>query len=289
MAGCNAIFWTENETSEGNWDGSEEMVFYAHYTQLPENTRIPLNSWTAVKTIIVTLQALRSLVVGLGQGTFCATIALDSIFMPLAIYGLLRTLPSFWLTDHFNYIPCKNNGNCCHKDSPAKDSPKEDPETGASLLASNSEDKESDSHRKHFRPVSFFLSRIVRYFYLISVLALITITALYGFGVNLEKSTTDVAYNTPWTTTSCLLELLFGGFFFITFGIFVRYFCFCESKCEKVIIPCISSQLYKLYTCLFFLLMLLLVVIAAIETRRTSCGVFTTLPPEADGLICANA
>jgi hypothetical protein len=96
------------------WDGSEEMLLSSstHCRQLPESKRVALCSWDIIIVTLQGIQATYSLANGLiGNGAFGATIALDSIFSPLAICGLFRLFAALWLTDDFvfSYVVPTNN------------------------------------------------------------------------------------------------------------------------------------------------------------------------------------
>ena len=104
MAAANTAFWVR-----GKWDGSEGMVLKSKpfCTQIPEHNRISLLSESAAKTFVVTLQGAQGiwdLSAVFRHQDFSATIALPTIFSPLAIYGLLRLMAAFWLSDDTGYI-----------------------------------------------------------------------------------------------------------------------------------------------------------------------------------------
>ncbi|KAM5361042.1 hypothetical protein ACJZ2D_013369 [Fusarium nematophilum] len=106
LAATNALFWTERD-----WDGSEAMIKHSrqHCVQLPDDTRVALFSREMIKTLIVTIQGLQAIILLLGglntdeRPQFNTWMAVDLIFFPLALIGLLRLCSCFWLTDEFSY------------------------------------------------------------------------------------------------------------------------------------------------------------------------------------------
>ncbi|RDW74235.1 hypothetical protein BP5796_07677 [Coleophoma crateriformis] len=110
MAATNACFWTDQ-----GWDGSEEMMERSRRfcTHAPPRRRTAILSTDSAKTIIISLQgaqALYSLVTGvlqyygIGNSSFDYTIAVDSLFSPLAVLGLLRLYAASWLTNDYFYV-----------------------------------------------------------------------------------------------------------------------------------------------------------------------------------------
>ena len=103
VSAANAIFWTLR-----GWDGSEEMVAssFPYIAQLPERSRVILLSASSLKSLIVAIQGLSALWLLVGNltgGFYAASLAVDSIFGPLAVFGLLRLCAAFWLIEYFVY------------------------------------------------------------------------------------------------------------------------------------------------------------------------------------------
>lgn len=109
MAASNAYFWTAR-----GWDGSEEMVdrSRAHCVKLPGHARTELVSENSAKSVVVAfqgVQALYTMTSGVASKSFAGTIAIDTIFFPLAVFGLLRLWATFWLTEDYSYV-AENDG-----------------------------------------------------------------------------------------------------------------------------------------------------------------------------------
>jgi hypothetical protein len=73
-------------------------------TRIPSRTRISFFSATSAKTLTITLQGVQAiyclLVRPLDWGV---AMAIDSIFFPLALLGLLRLPAAIWLTEDYSY------------------------------------------------------------------------------------------------------------------------------------------------------------------------------------------
>jgi hypothetical protein len=96
MAASNAYFWTDR-----GWGGSEDMMqrSRAFCTRVPPRNRAELFSTDSLKTLITTLQGIQALTMivrgilalnSIGNKPFIMTIAMHTIFYPLALFGLLR-------------------------------------------------------------------------------------------------------------------------------------------------------------------------------------------------------
>jgi hypothetical protein len=109
LAASNAKFWTGH-----GWDGSESILQASREfcAQLPRTRRNELFSASTATTVVVILQGLQrvyELNMGiLGGRGYSLTVALDYIFVPLAVLGLLRLSAAPWLTDHYAYASIQN-------------------------------------------------------------------------------------------------------------------------------------------------------------------------------------
>ncbi|KAF1981505.1 hypothetical protein K402DRAFT_398486 [Aulographum hederae CBS 113979] len=104
LAATNALFWTAV-----GWHGGQETVQKSRTHRIPGHSRthIEIMSVSTLKTVVVTLQgvqAVYSLVNdATGKGTFGNYLALDTIFFPIAVFGLLRLPAAIWLSDETLY------------------------------------------------------------------------------------------------------------------------------------------------------------------------------------------
>jgi hypothetical protein len=247
--------------------------------RLPEHSRVALFSTDMLWTIIVTAQgasAMYSLVGGLtGKAYFNSTMGLDTVFFPLAVFGLLRLFPAFWLTDDYHFACATGNSIELTSFRLAPDGPgatdEDRKETYSLPQFANSRDsldhtQDAVVELSQFRPTSFWLSRIFRVCYMLPLFCLFVFTFLFITPFRGKYSATLTAF---------LVGLFFFAFFAISIVIFLYYFV--RGYTTTTIIPCIASTWYKVYTLLLFFLMGALMVIAALETRKTPCGRYTSL------------
>ena len=74
---------------------------------LPPTSHTSILSWEFFKTAIVTLQGVQA--VNVYTGSFLGsvevpTLALGTLFFPIAFLGLSRLFPAFWLTNEYAYV-----------------------------------------------------------------------------------------------------------------------------------------------------------------------------------------
>lgn len=89
------------------------------------------------------------------------------------------------------------------------------------------------------------------------------------------------------TATLFILNITYLIFLSVTLFTYAYYFI--RGRSATTVIPCIFSLWYFIYTLILFAMMLLLVIVAAIETRKTPCGMYTTWPGDVCGEIYLNS
>ncbi|KAL2689083.1 hypothetical protein Neosp_003135 [[Neocosmospora] mangrovei] len=153
LAATNALFWTN-----GRWNGSEDITkgIHQHYVHLPEGTQASLFSREMVKTLIVTFQGLQAITLlsgGLTEGAigFTKWMAVDIIFFPIALIGLLRLFCCFWLTEDFSYPSSTDNTSCLCRQ----------PDNSSQSFERFSEDNQSSQ----FLPTTYWASILFRFVY----------------------------------------------------------------------------------------------------------------------------
>jgi hypothetical protein len=103
MAASNAAIFTSR-----GWNGSEAFMLLlddSWLAQKPSGTRISPLSVSAIGTLVVFVQgvqALYELVLQIKTGVSLIQ-GLGGVFLPLAVFGLLRVFPAMWLSDEFAY------------------------------------------------------------------------------------------------------------------------------------------------------------------------------------------
>lgn len=282
MAASNAHFWTRQ-----GWDGSEQMMVKSRpfCTREPRGRRIEFLSKSSIKTAIVTLQAVQALymltygMIGNVENTINSnTLALDSIFSPLSIFGLMRLPAALWLTEDYAYTDYEaiqiRSAFFMYTPTVREWFWLKKPSTPSSF----SENKLSyPSLQDNFHPSTSARSRILQSVLLLFLLGLLVFCILniapWGEGSNTHllfpSLLTSIYFSFLLTTTIVLSAYFFLG------------------RTATTIIPCIASMWYKIYTCVLLTVTLALVVIAALETRKSPCGLYTTLPESFDMGLCA--
>ncbi|EYB29087.1 hypothetical protein SNK05_013042 [Fusarium graminearum] len=274
LAPTNAIFWTNR-----GWDGSEAMIASsaAYCYHFPDNTRISIFSKEMITTIIVTSQGVQAMVLLLGAldknkySGFTKWMAVDAIFFPLAMIGLLRLCCAFWLNDDYGY-------SAAHSTTPDPPvfyghSSGDVAEMGKIRLLPRTDSNETSSStllerstsypQSRFKtPSSSWGSKMFRSFFLFLVICLLILDTLY------------LIRGGRHTTTSFVFTIYYMFFLTMTIIIFMPYFW--QGKTTSTIIPCITSTAYKIYTGFIFGITVATIVIACVETRRTPCGKYTS-------------
>ncbi|KAF1956835.1 hypothetical protein CC80DRAFT_394753, partial [Byssothecium circinans] len=276
LASSNAIFWTTN-----GWDGSEQLALTAipYCVRLPDCTHVRVVSGTVLKTVITTLQglgALYTLAASLGQSYGIQVVhafAVDNIFLPLAILGLLRFFAATWLTEDLFYSLPENLRGAT--------SPQENSFSVTAqchLKAINSYDNLDPCLMKAFElegrfkpPRSSWPSRTFRMLYLMMVGGIWVIPISYTIPLTLfAGKNVEVVYS----MTALLVISFFLFLLTISFVLYCVYFF--QGKTTTTIIPCISKLWYKVYTFLLVGYMVIMIIVACIETNKDPWGKYSS-------------
>jgi hypothetical protein len=276
LVASNAKFWTSH-----GWDGSETMIESSREfcIQLPATRHIELFSASTATTIVVTLQGLQAmyeLSIGvLGGRDYSLTVALDSIFVPLAVLSLLRLPAALWITDDYAFISIQNHERVLMI-TPEDEgtTPLIDRRRPSNTMNLIDDSIGSPTHR--YRPTHSFRGLALRFCVLASIFGLWTL-CLCHLLPKVEKM--------QYTTTNLLVGLFYFVYLTAMLGTFTCYFF--SKRSTTTVIPCIASRWYKIYTYTLLGMMLLVVFVSAFETRRTACGRYTTYPHSKDSLVCS--
>ncbi|KAM7189825.1 hypothetical protein V8F33_009851, partial [Rhypophila sp. PSN 637] len=272
LAASNTLFWTSN-----GWDGSEQMADSAlsYCSRLPENTRVAFLSGEMVKTLILTLQGCQVVFMTinmfklstLDEGwPFSARMKLDLLFFHIALVGLMRIFCCLWLTEDFSY---SNVPNRVYRPKWSADTIRRPRLTSPTLLIRTKPSSTTGSlkymptHSRYWATKTW-PSRAFRFFFLTILLGLWTIAML-------------IAISSMDFTATAFLALVFYHFLLGSAIILLSIY-FAQGKTTTTIIPCISSNWYKVHTAVIFLVAISLFVVGCIETRQTPCGTFTSYP-----------
>jgi hypothetical protein len=223
--------------------------------------------------LIVALQgadAIYSIIMGLvpngGPSPTSDVAAVGTVFYFLAVFGLLRLMASFWLTDDFRYFN--------PEDLPADQATvtAEDPKSNASSWKTYEFFDIPESRMKEdYMSPNAWQSRLFRGFVLLLIIGLITLCILY-LGVE--------TLNYVYTFSQYILILFY--LFFLVASIIIYMVYFVRGYTTTTVLPCISSVWYQIYTGVLLALALVLVIITSIETRKTTCGFYATWPSSLD-------
>ena len=292
MASANAIFWTPV-----GWDGSESIAAQSvqYATHLPSRGYTSILSWEFLKTAIVTLQGVQ--VMYLFAGGFAGQVrlpsfAVDMIAFPIAILGLLRLWPAFWVTDDFSFGYVARGGGTgtgfgAGMGAGEMSVKSRSSERFARIGGYDEERVREDVRRLLETPTAvekgrirgseYWLSRVFRFAYVLPLVALWPIgvlTLLPGPWHRTGKLSMTAYVGALLSTVNLLIATAIYGYYAVRHG------------CRSTIIPCISAAWYKILTGLFWAAVLGLVVVSAIETRKTPCGKHTTVGKHMDEYYC---
>ncbi|KAI0141952.1 hypothetical protein BJ166DRAFT_91024 [Pestalotiopsis sp. NC0098] len=265
MAATNAIFWTP-----AGWDGREHMVTTAapYCCHLPEHPHADLVSVTMIKTVIATAQGFAAFWPLVGHlvniensNSYVSSFGVDSIFTPVAVFGMMRLFAARWLTEDYIYT--------MRSDIPMKALRAVDSDSGSTQHLMSPQPVPSFEVIQRFRSTSYWPSRVFRTGYFLLLLLFWAVCALYVIPLSAIS-----AYGRYMTTTMFFVAIYYLVFLTITVALFAYYFI--RGKTTTTIIPCMSSPFYRTYTYCFFLGSLALMIIASIETNRNPAGGYTS-------------
>lgn len=280
IAAANALFWTER-----GWDGSEDMVTSGlpHCNRLPDRTTLRILSIQMLKTVITASQGMQAAISLLGRMMGTVHImtdqpAVDFTFGPLAVLGLLRLLASPWLSDDFSYT----STTCGTSESTLeiRQIEKQHRMSWDSLL----QDRQSYAPIGiRYRPGSYWPSRLFRLLFLSILAALWALALCWAL---IPDKTLARGYLVEYTATSFALAV----FYFITFTTTMMTYAWysIQDQTTSTILPCVSLLWFKAYAIFWSLSAALLVTLAAIETYKTPCGIYTTVDIKISGFICSS-
>jgi hypothetical protein len=290
MAATNVRFWTGDR-----WDGSEYIMERSklYCTRVADKPRIKFNSQTTVETAIVAVQGMQA-ILNMSKGFAGGwQVSIATMFFPLALIGLLRIPATYWLseeatyTDHRSIVgverpPSRNPDDDSYSDyrttldgeklllgSPNSDASKPSPSAKPLLTIRYSlEPNETPPYIAH-RPNSW-RGWLVRLFYLTCILALamLSITLTLPF----------LNFWDVFMSITSYIEAWFYSFMLVMTFIIIAKYSNDEEKTTTTVIPCIHALWYKVYTGILFVLMLVYILFAALETKKSTCGSFTTFP-----------
>ena len=273
LASSNALFWTTN-----GWNGSEDMIREGgkYCIRLPPKSHAELLSKSFMNTVIVTLQGVQALYELLLMEEFNNDMNLATVFLPLALLGLIRLPSALWITDGFAYNHYDinlSNKRASQVTTTTKagyhelstvplsddDTPQWPPQT------------RDDTSYEEFRPRTSIHGYIARIIFLTPLLGMASLSGLWTY--RLLKNT--IYYSTYITGTGLFSLMLWCTFSFGSAVVFILNIARAQDR--TTVVPGVSTLWYRLYSAILFLLMLALFITASIETKQTWCGKITIL------------
>lgn len=273
LASSNALFWTTD-----GWNGSEDMIREGrkYCIRLPPRSHADLLSKSFMNTVIVTLQGVQALYELLLVEKFNNNINLATVFLPLALLGLIRLPSALWITDGFayNHYDVKlSNERGSQVTTTTKigyhelttvplsgdDTPQWPPPTS------------EDISYAEFRPRKSIHGYVARIIFLTPLLGMAGLTVFWTYWVSKDGG---------YITGTGLFSLMLW-FTFSLGSAFVFILNIARAQDRTTVVPGVSTLWYRLYSAILFLLMLALLITATIETKETWCGKFTVLYDEA--------
>ncbi|KAL4893622.1 hypothetical protein BDV59DRAFT_207713 [Aspergillus ambiguus] len=290
MAATNALFWT----SDG-FDGSEEIMFQSRTfcTRVPTHSRTKFLSIDTLKTIITTLQGIQAgfvLVRGiLAQVSlrynhpFNATMAMDTVFYPLAIFGLLRLFAAPWLTELYSFAEHNiydseaqlTQHNTHHALSYPMPPSAEDSEMGTKYAVTSTD----GTHLNSARHLAFGII-MIRTCYVLILLGLLGLCVSYITPI--RGAMTLILDGTSALILVAVVYIFMSGMSVILFTIYLIR----GGLKTTTVIPCIRTWWYRLYTLVLIAAALALLVLSGYYTRRAPCGQLTMFPALYDNQVC---
>ena len=258
MAATNAVFWNRK-----HWDGSLEIMNEKKdlATKFPSSNRVSLASVSVLQTLIISLQGIQAvytvIIHAMGKEAVPGH-PISHVFFPLAIIGLLRLPAALWLTQEYGFPQGEDKGPQGGDDG--------DVELRNLLQQEQRPASVDDLLNEQFYPRNSWRGIAVRIGFL-GTLLLLTVVVIIVVAVHFGPGT-EVAVSSLLTAVYYLFFLVCTIF---TFSIYIW-----TKKSDTTVIPCIESPVYKAYTYGLILLSIVYVVVTALETRRTSCGLYTT-------------
>lgn len=221
-------------------------------------------SSSSIKTALAALQgaqAISTLCVGWSGGQQALTISLPIIFLPCAIFGLLRLPAALWLSDEYGYADIESW----------------DANVSSDLLEFSR--KIAEPPERIQRPLSStWRSMAVKALYIVPLIGLLALVVLHSVPMQDFQ---------VWTITTLVARLFYFSFLLITITSTVIHMA--RNKTESTVFPSIDKTWYRCYTIILYIFALILLILASLETRRTPCGKYTTYPAqkEFDDKICS--
>ncbi len=258
-------------------------------TRVPSLRRISFASVSMATTLIVTLQGAQAIylpVVGYVNGNYAFGVAFSSIFSPLAFLGLMRLPAALWLTQDYSYADIDHMQVTGVDETEGLDLIDMTTKNTASSRAfpyrglDERDGGRSVSAEERFYPSNSWRSIIIRFLFLVPLLGSVALSAAY-------IGQSQPAYGGVFFTSTHIVVVTF--YLVLAIGIILTFSVyFWKGNTTNTVLPCIGATWYKVYTGILILLAVVAMVISGLETRKSTCGIYTTMRPSVDQFGCAN-
>jgi hypothetical protein len=247
---ANSAFWTGT-----SWDGSLSVAKIARRscTRVGTESYIRLLSKSAAQTVIVALQGAQtetSLIISGKHLDSGEEIGLPNIFGFITLIGLFRLLVAPWLVEDFSFVDF-------------------DEQNAVDVRTKMRDDVGLETSEYRLNSWRIWAIRIV----LFATLAAQVVPAML---LSKPVGERGLVY------TATRVALLVFAIYFIFATLCVFYWQMARGNDMQVVPSAVNTGFYKVYTVSVYAGLLTMFVIACLETRRTFCGVYTTIPKGMD-------
>ncbi|KAH0559018.1 hypothetical protein GP486_004371 [Trichoglossum hirsutum] len=277
LAATNAVFWDGS-----HWDGSQKIMIKKRdsATKVPDSHRVSLISKSVFQTLIVSLQGVQAIYV-VAFYSRAHRVApghpISVVFYPLAVLGLLRLPAALWLTDEYGYREGEDPEPQKVSDGVELD---QLPLHVQVLAMTGSFRADDDDLSWKFHSQGSRRGIAVRVAFLGTWLVLFVMAVLFtaqDFRSGVKNSLSTFASQVFYLfLIACTISFM---------SVYIL-----RGRGNTTVIPCIETPIYKAYTYFLILLAVGFTVICGLETRRTTCGLYTTNPIDwgLDDVMCAS-
>jgi len=235
----------------------------------------------------VTIQGVQSVyspVQGFFDGNYAFSLAFGSIFYSLAFLGLMRLPAALWLTDDYSYVDIDRMESTIGEEIGGVEMEAVTTNPGSTCTPSTVDLLAQDSGLSISREEMFYSSNswrgiLIRIVFLIPLIGSVALTTAY-------IGQSQPGYGLFFTGTYLVL---ISFYLVLTVGVILTFSVyFWTGNTSSTVLPCMGTMWYKIYTGFLILLIVTAIVVAGLETRKSKCGIYTTMRPYYDQFGCAS-
>lgn len=284
MAADCALFWTHH-----GWDGSEEMMVKSRSfcTRVPSLRRISFTSISAATTIIVTIQGVQSIyapMAGFWGADYAFSLAFPSVFNAIAFLGLMRLPAALWLTADYAYMDVDQVERIDGEEFSGVEMEvirmKQGSASSIGLLHLDS--GTSVCIEELFYTRNSWRSIVIRLLFLAPLISSVALCLGSILHMHTQPGYGQLFTGTHLSLIAFYLVLIIGVIIIVSFY-------FWTENTGNTVLPCIESVWYKVYTAVLIMLAIIAIVVSALETRKSVCGMYTSMRPYYDQFECAGS